>query len=80
MDNKTYKRGLRRKLPLYDDMSDIAFLRTGDVVPTEVAEELIDKFNAIGCTSFTLSLEEIDDVLNKLKGEKICYTDFNAEQ
>lgn len=69
MDNKTYKRGLRRELPLYDDMSDIAFLRTGDVVPAETAEELIDKFNAIGCTSFTLSLEEIDDVLNKLKGD-----------
>lgn len=70
MDNKTYKRGLRRELPLYDDMSDIAFLRTGDVVPTEITEEIIDKFNDIGCTSFTISLEQIDDVLNKLKGER----------
>ena len=70
MENKTYKRGLRRELPLCDDMSDVTFLRTGYAVPAEVAEEMIeiaDKFNAIGCTSFRLTKEQMNDALNKLR-------------
>lgn len=66
MSNKVYKRGLRSELPLYDDsMSNIAILRTGDVVSAEIMEEL----NKIGCTSFILTKEQIDDILERLQKE-----------
>ena len=66
MDNKTYKRGLRRELPIYEDsMSNIAYLQTGDVIPVEIMEKL----NKIGCTSFVLTEEQMKDVLKRIERE-----------
>lgn len=58
-ENQTSQRGLRAKLPLYNDVV------TKDGLTLMTNEEIADKFNSIGCTSFMLTPEHIEELLDK---------------
>jgi len=62
-----HQRGLRAKMPsLYNDVmtEDGLVLMTNEEIETVVA-----KFNSIGCTSFTLTSEQIEQLLTQHEQE-----------
>lgn len=57
-EKQKFERGLRAKIPsLYND------IMTEDGLAFMINEEIADKFNSIGCTSFMLTPEQIEQLL-----------------
>lgn len=48
-----------------DDGSKILFKGEACLVEDKTVEEIIDKFNSVGCTSFQLTKEEIETLLKE---------------
>ena len=62
-ETQTLQRGLRAKLPLYNDVM------TKDGLMLMTNEEILDKFNSIGCTSFMLTPEQVQQLLDQYEME-----------
>lgn len=53
-----------------DEGSQIWFEGERCLVEDTTVQEIMDKFNTIGCTSFRLTKEEIEKMIEELKKEK----------
>ena len=69
------ERGKRAKIGIYDDHWLCVDDAVEMVVPSfrllheERYEKIIDELNLLGCTSFTLTSEQIKSLLNKKDGD-----------
>lgn len=65
-ENQTCPRGLRAKLPLYNDVmtQDGLMLMTNEEI-----EKIVDKFNSIGCMSFLIPSEQINQLIEQFEKE-----------
>lgn len=61
-DSQIFPRGLRAKLPLYNDVMTKYGLTP---LTNEEIERIIDEFNSTGCTSFILTPKQIELILEE---------------